>query len=309
MRTFAELQRLDFGFDRDHIVTFTTDPGLNGYSPERANTLRQSLQERVRAMPGVVSVALGGLGLTRGTGIKTTVAREGEKASPSDFLNTSKHASGFARVFRDAGLAADRWTAADAGRSRAQTAASRGQSGVRACFLPAEPSVAGRYFGSGSVINEVATRTSEIVGVVTDAKYRSVREPVPPTIYSVLGRDENRSSRFILHVRTSMRPESLIEPVRGALRALDPALPFIEVRTLAEEVDASLWSERLTAALASVFGGIAALLAAVGLYGLLGTAHAQALRDSGAVAERVCHGPQPLARVGGIHFWHPRSHE
>jgi len=66
---------------------------------------------------------------------------------------------------------------------------------------------------------------------VTDAKYRSLREPIPPTVYNpvVDGFDE----QFILHVRTGQRPEAIVAPVREALRSLDPELPFIEVRTCA----------------------------------------------------------------------------
>jgi putative ABC transport system permease protein len=72
-----------------------------------------------------------------------------------------------------------------------------------------------------------------------------------------------------------------IQPVRQALTALDPALPFVEIRTLAEEVDASTAVERLTAALASIFGTIAALLTAVGLYGLLAYVVVQRRREIG----------------------------
>src|SRR5207302_7927159 len=95
-------------------------------------------------------------------------------------------------------------------------------------FVPGSSPIGGclGFAGAGGV----ATADNEIVGVVTDAKYRSLREPIPPTVYNpvVDGFDE----QFILHVRTGQRPEAIVAPVREALRSLDPELPFIEVRTL-----------------------------------------------------------------------------
>ena len=134
----------------------------------------------------------------------------------------------------------------------------------------------GKLFGRG-VAGEVASEMYEIIGVVSDAKYRSLRAPVVPTFYTC----ETDFDQFVLNVRTRTRPEAIIEPVRKTLASLDPGLPFLEVHTMAEEVDISMAGERITAALASLFGGIAALLVGVGIYGLLAYVVTQRRREIG----------------------------
>jgi predicted lysophospholipase L1 biosynthesis ABC-type transport system permease subunit len=96
---------------------------------------------------------------------------------------------------------------------------------------------------------------------------------------------------FILHVRTRNRPETIIRPVEDALRAIDSRLPFFEIHTLAEEVDASLWAERVLAWLSTAFASVAAVLAAMGVYATLAYAIAESKRE---IAIRVALGAPPV---------------
>ena len=148
------------------------------------------------------------------------------------------------------------------------------QAFVRRFFPNIDP--LGQRFGAAPP-QRVTTPMFEIIGVVSDAKHRSMREPMMPTVYQF----SSEFDSFVLHVRTRGRPESIIQSVRQALTALDPAVPFVEIRTLAEEVDGSTAAERLTAVLASIFATIAVFLTAVGLYGLLAYVVAQRRREIG----------------------------
>ncbi len=106
-------------------------------------------------------------------------------------------------------------------------------------FFPGQtPSdVIGKLFGYKGP-DGLALPENQIVGVVSDAKYRSLREPIPPTFYTPMISGFN--SDFVLHLRTLGDPAALIAPVRKVLRSLDPALPFIEAAPLREDVEASL---------------------------------------------------------------------
>ena len=157
-------------------------------------------------------------------------------------------------------------------------------------FFPRGDAI-GRTFGQG-FSNQVAIGAFQIIGMVSDAKYRSLREPIQPTVYQSWTPEDGGS--FILHLRTHNDPKTSIDPVRRVLRSMDPRLPFDEIHTIAQELDASLWPERTLAWLSAGFSTVAAVLAAIGVFGALSYVIAQMKREIGI---RLALGAPPAAVV------------
>jgi predicted permease len=295
IETLERMRSMNPGFDRDRVVTFTIDPGLNGYWLERARAFSKTLLERAGKLPGLSSASIASRALMRGTGVKATIGVAGSRITSADFLNCSLNDI-TPEYFETMGmhlLAGRAFNWFDRNKETPHKVIVN-QAFARH-FFPGRNPLAdsiGKRIGSRGP-GDVATADREIIGVVSDAKYRSLREPIPATVYSPMV--DGSENAFILHLRTRERPESMIAPVREIVRSLDAEMPIIEVRTLREEVEATLWQERLLALLGTIFGSIAALLASIGLYGALDYAVKSRTREIGV---RMAVGAQPARIVG-----------
>ena len=261
-RTLHNLLTAEAGFDTAHILSFSAMPGENGYSAPRSKQFLKTVIDRLQATPGIAAVGVASHGLLEGGSWNNNVTIEGVPTEPGRnrltldnlitpgyFKAMGMHVLG-GRDFdaRDERMAPSAQPSASlespAGPLRSAIANERF---VKQFLGGASP--LGRHIGFGS---DPGTPTPiEIVGVVTDAKYRSVRDDIQPQLYFPLL--EADAGGFVVNVRTTD----------------DPARMIGTVRTLEEQLNRSLTSERLLASLSAVFSGVATLLAMVGLYSVM----------------------------------------
>jgi predicted permease len=276
LRTLANLENTGPGFSAEHLMAFSVDPSLNGYTDERTKDFFHRLTDDLQALPGVSSVGLSTMPILQGYGWSNPVIAEGYSADSGqeqrpicDMISP--------KLFTTLGVpivAGRDFTVLD---TRPVTLIN--ETFARKYFAGRNP--VGLHIGlvdDRTVAQDIANL--EVIGVVKDLKFKNLRDPAPPQAYFPYWQDEK--FRFMtFYLRTRIDPQQVMQAVRERVRQLDSNIPVVDLRTIDEQIGLSLKTERLVASLSVVFGALATALAVIGLYGAMAYTVARRRREIG----------------------------
>jgi len=273
IRSLRSIQSISVGFAREHVLVATLDPSLHGYDRERGLQLYQSLLERARALPGVTSATLAATVSPNpgGSLIQDNIQIEG-RSGQTGLLEVEYNRVGpdyFATMEMPLTRGRD-FTNQD--RRGNPPVAVINETMARKLF-PGEDPIGKRFrFGNEDPY-------TEIIGVARDGKYRSLRESSLLCLYEPFLMAYRPEMNLL--VRSDSNPAALRAAVRTELERLDSRIPFFNVRTLDQQVKNATSQERAAALLTSLFGGLALLLATIGMYGVMSYVVTQRTHDIG----------------------------
>jgi predicted permease len=284
VRTLGNLQHVDAGFDRHDLILFRIDATSAGYSREQFTTLQARIQQRLERLPGVRGVTFSSTALLSRVrqNRRVSVPARTTASGSLPIVNTNGLASNFFQVMNLPLVLGRDFTDRDNG--TAAKVAIVNQAFVRTYFGGENP------IGKDIGIPQYADRI-QVVGVASDAKYTDLRGEAPPTVYLPSLQQVDGNANFALRlVNAERNTGAYFAAIRSSIRELDPALPVLNLRTQDEQIDRLNGQERLFAKLSGVFGGLAVLLACLGIYGLI--SH-NVLQRTGEIGVRIALGARP----------------
>jgi putative ABC transport system permease protein len=284
----SRLQNFDLGFRSDHVLLVTLDPSRSGYKTERLGPRYQELLRRFESIPGVRSASVSGCTPLQGCGSGgRSLIAEGSVEPPENRVRTSLAfvSPGYFETLGIPLIAGHVFSFRDAGRSRVAVV---NQVMARYYFPGVNP--IGRHVTidrrSGDWFGD--DQPYEIIGIAGDAKAFELRDAPYRTIYFNMFQESRFQDQFEL--RTTGAPESVAAALRLVVRDVLKTVPVKRVTTLADQVDSNIVPERLVALLSEFFGCLGAVLAGIGLYGLLAYTVA---RRSNEIGIRMALGATP----------------
>jgi len=282
VRTLNNLENVHAGFNQRNLLLFGIDPTQVGYQDQRLAGFYQELTRRIEALPGVRSVSMSAMTLVGGGAWIGGFHIPGHKPKADQGVRPqSQEMEAYVnrvgpKFFETVGipLLAGRGIA-DGDTATAPKVAVVNKEFARKFLDGGNP--VGQHFGFGDAKDAADI---EIVGMAADAKYSDLRKDVPATIYAPCFQFKWLGGVHF-EVRTAGDPLQLAPSVRHVAQSMDPNLALYDVRSQVEQINMTLFQERLFARLTSFFGILAALLASIGVYGVMAFAAGKRTREIG----------------------------
>jgi len=276
IQSMINIARVDLGMDIEQIVQFRISPGRNGYEDQQTQTLYQQLQTRLAALPEVDSASISLVPLLSESSWGSSVSVEGFEATPDTGMSSNYNAVSeefFSAL--DIPLLAGRYFSASdtAGRPKVAT--------VNRAF-------AERFeMGENVIGKRMALSTGnnveldiEVIGLIGDTRYATIKDRPPSQFFLPIWQTPIPGTATF-YVRTRVPPENLMTAVRDLVADLDPNLPVDQLDTLERSSQQSVVIDRVLSTMAGLFAGLATVLAAVGLFGMLSFTIAQRSSELG----------------------------
>jgi predicted permease len=260
VRSMQAAQRMDLGFDSPHIGFLALNPGEQRYEPALGQQFYLDAIAAAREVKGVEAATVASAPPLQG-GLLLTVFPEGEAQDPNargSLVRFNDVSPGYFQTLRIPFKGGRDFTEFDTERT---TPVAVVNEALAKQLWPGQGAVGKRF----TIVQQ--TTLFEVVGVVATSVIGAVGENPTPMIYRPI--QQEYAAGVGLLVRTSGDPASLLGAVRDKVQTLDKRMPLRGTGTIQQAIEAGLWAPRMGAALLSIFGGLALLLAMIGVYGVM----------------------------------------
>jgi predicted permease len=258
--TLVNLETMNVGFSRDNLLLFGVSPNNGGYKGRRYADLCREIQSRVAQLPGVKSATSSLILLLSGNMWLGSIKVPGYGARPNENTSVSVLPVGD-----------DFLSTMGIPLLQGRDLSPRDDESARKVALVNE-TLARKYWPNENPLGRHFTLRNvdmEVVGIVADAKYTSLRRDIPPTVYYPYVQQIDGMPQMHFEMRTAGDASALIPSVRQVVASIDNRLPLFDVRTQTQQIDDLLYQERLFAKLVGFFATLALALVCVGLYGVM----------------------------------------
>lgn len=274
LKSLVNVSRVDLGVKVSDIATFLIVPARVGYDSTRSAVLFTRVEQELAAIPGVIGVTSGLVPLLSGENWGNDAHVQGYPCGPDVDCGSRFNEIG-SDYFKTLGVqlkAGREFAASD--QLGGQRVAIVNQAFAKKFKLGDD--AVGKFMGTESD----DTLNVQIIGLVPDVKYSSVKDTVPPVYYQPW-RQDARTGALYFYVKTSLPAEQILGTLRATIKRIDPALPVESLKTMPQQVRENIFLERMISILSSAFAMLATLLAGVGLYGVLSFSVQQRTREIG----------------------------